>query len=246
VTVEHGSASVSSNRVLVVGVYLADVKNAVEHLVAALDQSAEWKIDQRWMAIGTQGIPEHLAGVTHGQQSCPSPKFTLLNRLLAAHSLKEYAFVIVCDDDILLPPNFLDTYLSIVRQYDFALSQPARTHDSYIDHAFVEQFDGLIARQTRFVEIGPLFCVRQDAGRMLLPFDEQSPMGWGYDLAWPCTLEKAGLKLGIVDRTPVAHSIRKPVSQYDHATADAQMSRYLQSREHLSKANAFFIVDAYA
>jgi hypothetical protein len=136
--------------------------------------------------------------------------------------------------------------LPIVRKYDFALSQPARTHDSYIDHAFVEQFDGLIARQTRFVEVGPLFCLRPDAARLLLPFDEQSPMGWGYDLVWPCVLAEAQLKLGIVDEIPVAHTIRKPVSHYHHATADAQMKRFLEGRQHLCTDDAFLVVDAYA
>jgi hypothetical protein len=246
VSVEPEVASTGSNRVLVVGIYLADEKNTIEHVVTTLDQSVDWKIDQRWIAIGREKGSKRLAGVTRERVASFVPKFTLINRLLQGIPIADYAFVVVCDDDILLPLNFLDTYLSIVRKYDFALSQPARTHESHIDHAFVEQFDGLIARETRFVEIGPLFCVRRDAGGLLLPFDEQSPMGWGYDRVWPCVLESARLKLGIVDRVPVAHTVRKPVSHYHHATADDQMKRYLQERQHLSNQDAFFVVDAYA
>jgi hypothetical protein len=145
-----------------------------------------------------------------------------------------------------MPSGFLDSYLRLVREHDFALCQPARTHDSYIDHAFVEQLDGLTARRTRFVEIGPLFSIRRDAMPVLLPFDEQSPMGWGYDFMWPPALESAGLTLGIVDRVPVAHSVRKPVAQYDYQTVDRQMKQYLEGRRHLSQNESFFIWEAYA
>ena len=152
----------------------------------------------------------------------------------------------VCDDDVTLPEGFLDAYLEVVAAYDFALAQPARSHDSFIDHPFVEQLNGLSARQTRFVEIGPLFSIRADAVPALVPFDEASPMGWGYDFVWPLTMERAGFKLGIVDRTPVVHSFRKPVAHYDHGIADGAMQRYLDARPHVSKTEAFSIVESYA
>ena len=143
-------------------------------------------------------------------------------------------------------PGFLDRYLACVGAHDLALCQPARTHDSYIDHPFVEQLDGLTARWTRFVEIGPMFSVRQDVIPLLVPFDEASPMGWGYDFVWPCVLEKAGCRMGIVDATPIAHRLRKPVTHYQHSTASRSMDAYLSERDHLMKGDAFFIVESYA
>ena len=83
------------------------------------------------------------------------------------------------DDDILIPDDFVDRYLEIVANRGFALSQPARTHTSYIDHYFVAQLIGLESRQTNFVEIGPLFVVHCSAYSFILPFDERPPMGWG-------------------------------------------------------------------
>jgi hypothetical protein len=214
--------------------------------VAELGDSHDWEVEQRWIALGRTPAPDSLADVTVKAVDSMVPKFILLNQALASTALDDYAFVVVCDDDILLPSGFLDAYMRLVCEHDLALCQPARTHDSYIDHGFVEQLDGISARRTRFVEIGPLFSIRRDAFHILLPFDELSPMGWGYDLVWPFVLESAGLKLGIVDCTPVEHSMRKPVTQYDYDTAYQQMQNYLAQRPHLSFADAFFIVESYA
>ncbi len=242
---EHCEES-EAGRVLVAGVYLADVENAIDAIVPELARSRRWTVEQRWMAIGRTPPLPAVAEVTVGRIESPRPKFALINGILAEVQVEDYAFVIVCDDDIQLPPGFVDRYLAIVTERDFGLSQPARAHGSYIDHAFVGQFDGLTARRTRFVEIGPLFAVRHDLIQRLLPFDEESPMGWGYDLVWPCVVEEVGSTLGIVDAVPVSHSLRRPVAHYEYASAKEQMTRYLASRPHLSPHEAFVVVEAYA
>jgi len=234
------------NSVLVVGIYLLDRENTAVATVAELAKSHDWSVEQLWVALGQGVVPEELAWVTQRKTESRVPKFVLLNQLLAQLSVNQYAHILVADDDIHLPAGFLDDYLRIVQQHDFALCQPARTHDSYIDHPFVEQLDGINARWTQFVEIGPLFSVRRDAARLLLPFDEDSPMGWGYDFVWPRILANAGLRLGIVDATAIGHSLRKPVTGYSFDTADGEMHRYLRRRPHLSKQEAFFIVESYA
>jgi hypothetical protein len=235
-----------NNAVLVAGVYVATQPNRIAHVIDELSRSAEWRVEQRWVAVGAAPAPDHVAAVTVDTVDELIPKFTLLNRILAGVHPEQYAFLIVCDDDIYLPHEFLDRYLRLVRDHEFALAQPARTHDSYIDHPFVEQLDGLLVRHTRFVEIGPVVSFAGAAMRLLLPFDESSAMGWGYDLVWPCAIESAGLKMGIVDAVPVGHSVRRPVAQYKHGTADRVMRAYLEHRRHLSQEEAFFIVESYA
>jgi len=174
------------------------------------------------------------------------PKFILLNQLLSGEELENYDFIIFSDDDISLPEDFLQTYLDIVIKCDFAIAQPARTHNSYIDHPFVEQLDGLKARRTRFVEIGPVFSIRKDAFSLLLPFNEASSMGWGYDFVWPCLIEDRGLKMGIIDATPVEHTMRKPVQHYDYNNANEIMKDYLSKNRHLDKNEAFRILESFA
>ncbi len=232
----------TQGRVLVVGIVLADVANLADSIAQSLAASAEWTVEQQWVAIGQSrpALPV-VEALSSGE-----PKFVILNRVLGRANLGDYNYVIVTDDDIELPAFFLDRYLACVGKYDFALAQPARTHDSYIDHRFVEQLDGITARQTRYVEIGPLFSVRTDALPLLKPFDVTSPMGWGYDFTWPLAMDAANLKMGIVDALPVSHKLRKPVANYVHAEADVQMKKYLAARPHLTPEQAFYIVESFA
>jgi len=234
-----------SRHVLVTGVYLCDKDHCAPGIIGELARSTRWRVDQRWVALGVSGVPEALAPATIAHRTDPSPKFAILNEVLRGAPVGDYEYILVCDDDVTLPSAFLDDYLDVVSTFDFHLAQPARSHDSFIDHPFVEQLDGLTARWTRFVEIGPLFSIRRDAVAHLVPFDEASPMGWGYDFVWPLTMERAGLKMGVVDRTPIVHSLRKPVAHYDHGAADQAMQRYLDGRPHISKADAFTIVESY-
>jgi hypothetical protein len=230
--------------VLVVGVYLADRENRVLDLCESFRSSRHWDVEQRWIALGAHP-PAALADVTVAV-ALPTPKFTLINEQLRSVLLDRYAYVVVCDDDVTVPPRFLDEYLASVEQHDFALAQPARTHDSYTDHHFVMQLRGIRARQTRFVEIGPVFSMRADAARLLTPFDEASPMGWGYDFVWPVQMAHARLKMGIVDACPVAHNLRKPVTNYSWDRAKAEMDALLARRPHLDPADSFMIVKSFA
>jgi len=235
-----------SDSVLIVGVYLLDKPNHLRHIKVEFGKNNRWKVHQRWVGLGTSPVPEEMADVTARKVIPPAMKFALLNELMAAADIEAFEFVIVCDDDIVLPENFLDRYLESVTRYDFALAQPARTHDSFIDHPFVEQLDGLVARRTRFVEIGPLFSIHRRAFPLIFPFDEASPMGWGYDFVWPEVMGSAGLRMGIVDAVPIAHALRKPVLYYQHEKAAKEMEDFLASRSHLSPDEAFFIIESYA
>jgi hypothetical protein len=231
--------------VLVVGIYLCDRENNAVEISRELAGSEDWRVEQRWVALGRGEVPEPLAGVTASAKRARTGKFTLLNRLLGEVDVGRHDFVFVCDDDISLPEGFVDRYLELVSRHDLALAQPARTHESYIENWLVEQLDGLAARRTRFVEIGPLFSMRRDVVRLLTPFSDASPMGWGYDLVWPVLIEQAGLRMGIVDATPVAHSLRKTVSLYDSRDAAFGMKKFLAGRPHLRPQDAFSIVEAY-
>lgn len=236
----------AGHRVLVAGIYLADKKNLAPQITQEFAGSSNWKVEQRWISLGKSQPDLEMAPFTVRVIDTPSPKFLVLNQLMRTVDLRDFEYVIVSDDDIFLPVGFLDSYLAQVSRHNFALAQPARTHDSYIDHRFVEQLDGIDARWTRFVEIGPLFSLHCSAFADFLPFDEASPMGWGYDFVWPVIAERCELKMGIVDAVPVAHSLRQPVAYYDHKTASNAMSGYLAKQPHLSKNDAFLILESYA
>ncbi len=230
-------------KVLCAGIYLAHRENSAEHISGVFSRSQRVDFLQRWMALtdgrkGRTDIPGTVAVISE-----PASKFMLLNRLLA--DVTAFDWAILCDDDIEVAEGFVDALITMAQRFDFAVCQPARTHDSYVDHQFVTRLSGLLARQTRFVEIGPVVCIRRDAMPLLLPFDDNCGMGWGLDFIWPVILENAGLRLGIIDSVPVAHRIRKPVANYVHVEAYSQMTRMLASNRHLTHQQAFQIVEAY-
>ena len=49
-----------------------------------------------------------------------TPKFKILNLLLSGEDLSKYDFILIVDDDIALPDDFVDNYLTAVQKYDFA------------------------------------------------------------------------------------------------------------------------------
>lgn len=232
-------------QVLVVGVYLADRANVIEHLVAEFSSAETCVVDQRWIALRGEPPSPAVAAVTVLRNAQRMAKFTYLNYLCMTTAWRHYDYVIVADDDIVLPDQFLDRFLSLQRTFDFALAQPARTHSSYIDHPITEVVDGNLARHTRFVEIGPLVSIRRDFARLIIPFDEQAPMGWGLDFVWPCVAQDHGLKIGIIDATPVDHSMRAPARTYDADSTLRRMKAYLSRRPHLDPEQAAIVLEAY-
>lgn len=233
-------------KVLVLGIYLADRPNLVRHIVQELDEALHYRVTQRWAALNGAAPAPHVERVTCLKLGERIPKFALLNRLVAGVDITAYEFILLCDDDIQLPESFLDRLLDCQIKYDFALAQPARTHNSYTDHRIVEMVDGLDARRTRFVEIGPVVSLRRDAAALLLPFDDACGMGWGLDLLWPVAIESAQLKMGIIDATPVAHALRPAAKSYGMEEALAHMQAYLQDKPHLTRNEAMVVLERHA
>jgi hypothetical protein len=228
---------------LVLGVYLADRANYVDDIVDLLSHSRTCQLTQRWIALKGAPPTTGVAEVTARQVLEAAPKYELLNGILAKEDLERYDYVLTVDDDVLLPRGFVDAFIPLQAKLDFAIAQPARTSGSYIDHPIVEQQRGVIARQTLFVEIGPVVSFHRSIYQVVFPFDAENPMGWGYENVWSHTLREAGLRMGIIDATPVDHKLRKPVAHYSWAEANAQRAAYLASRPHLPYEDCFRVLD---
>jgi hypothetical protein len=201
-------------------------------------------VEQRWVGVNGTTTDARLASVTLISDARPEPKFSLINRLLRPTDVDDFDFVIVCDDDIYLPKNFLAAFIAYQTGFDFAVAQPARAWHSHYDHAFVLRRPWLNARQTHFVECGPLVSFRKDAARLLLPFDAANQI-WGIDLVWPEVMRRAGLRMGIVDALSVDHSLRPQAATYDKTEQWAAMCGCLDQRPHLTMNEAFSVVKRY-
>ena len=231
-------------RVLVLGVYMADRMNTAEHLVEAFRSSGRLQVEQRWVALnGTTSSPA-LREVTSMVATGPEPKYALLNHLLRPTDVEEFDFIIACDDDIYMRRGFVEAFIAYQEMFGFAMAQPARAWHSHFDHMFVLRRPWLRARQTYFVESGPLVCFRRDAARLLLPFDEASQL-WGIDLVWAEIIRRNGLSMGIIDALSVDHSLRPQASTYNKAEEFAAMDRYLSERPHIPMQSAFKVIRRY-
>ena len=164
------------------------------------------------------------------------PKWTMMGELIS-DDWKDFDFIIFCDDDIEVGVGFLEAFIALQQYYDFALAQPARTIRSYVAWPITRRRFFGRARQTNFVECGPLVSMDRRFLPLALPFSELSPMGWGYDYVWPLLAQQAGLKLGIIDAACVDHRMRQQSSLYDTRREFATMIKFLEKIPHMSRAS---------
>lgn len=230
---------------LVTGVYLADQLTNVVDIAGGLAKEAG-SPTQRWVAVGQAPPYEWLSELTVRTLDVPAPKFEILDELLRGEDLSRFEYLVVIDDDVVLPRGFVRQFLGLQRRTGFAIAQPARTLGSHVDHPIVLQQLGVLARQTLFVEAGPVVSFHRSVFDLVAPFDLTSPMGWGYENVWAHRVVERGMKMGIIDAVPVDHSLREPVAHYDWKTADQGRVALLEANEHLPLDECFRVLDVLA
>jgi hypothetical protein len=177
-------------------------------------------------------------------------KFANLNRVLEAvaggasgstagstSAALDFDWILAVDDDLVLPPRFLDRFVALCERFGLDLAQPAQTLRSHSAWLVTRRRPAALVRETRFVEIGPLTAFGRRAAAELLPFPELR-FGWGLDLHWAALAEERGWRLGVVDATPVRHESATVGSAYPRAEAEAEAADFLASRPHLPASRA--------
>lgn len=164
-------------------------------------------------------------------------KFENLNRLLSDHPAAGHDWLLLIDDDVVLPAGFLDTFVFLAERFDFALAQPAHRWRSHAAWKVTRRRPGLLARQTLFVEIGPVCALRATTFDALLPFPGLQ-FGWGLDLHWSAVARARGWREGVIDATPVRHGLRRIASSYDRGDAVAETRRFLKARPYTTATDA--------
>ncbi len=204
-------------RVLVVGIERHDVPNLMAQARAELLRSHH---------DVTLDIAPAAAGLG---------KFENLDALLARHDLATFDWVIVTDDDVTLPRGFLDTFLACAEAGGLRLAQPAHRRHSHAAWDVTRRRTGSDWRETNFVEIGPLTAFDATAAATLLPFPAELKMGWGLDTHWSAVARERGWPIGVVDATPIGHTIRPAASDYPRETAAAEARRFLDGRPYIAR-----------
>jgi GT2 family glycosyltransferase len=168
----------------------------------------------------------------HTCEMGPGGKFEHLDALLAAHPPDGYDWLLVIDDDVVLPRGFLDRFVHCAEDADLALAQPAHRRHSHAAWPVTRRRRGAV-RETRFVEIGPLTAFAARTFATLLPFPALR-MGWGLDAHWSALAAEHGWRLGVVDATPILHTT--PVGGgYARADAVAEAQAFLATRPYVTR-----------
>ena len=171
----------------------------------------------------------------------PSPatrgKFENLNAAARRDATSpRYDWLLVLDDDVdaaaRLPRRLPRRPAS---EAGLQIAQPAHRLRSHAAWAVTRRRGGLTARTTSFVEIGPVTAFARDTFATLLPFPDLR-MGWGLDAHWAALAAEHGWPIGIVDATPVGHTLRPAAATYPREEAIAEARALPRRRARTSRA----------
>jgi GT2 family glycosyltransferase len=224
-----------------------DLEQRARRAPAALDRLAAAAPPREVLAIGVyrEAAPAGLESARHqvrrefgrlGEEGLGGGKFENLNRLLD-RAAESYDWLLVVDDDVVLPERFVDRLLGLCERLDLALAQPAQTLASHAAWPVTRRRGGALARQTRFVEIGPVTALRRDAAQLLTPVPELR-FGWGLDLHWAALARERGWRLGVLDAVAVRHEQGGVASAYRYDDAVAEAQAFLSDRPYVPAAEA--------
>jgi hypothetical protein len=193
---------------------------------------------------GSTGGPSGSTGGQSGSAGGPSGSATGPSGAAAggaAPAAVDFDWILAVDDDLLLPPRFLDRFIALCERFALDLAQPAQTLRSHSAWRVTRRRPASLVRETRFVEIGPLTAFGRRAAAELLPFPELR-YGWGLDLHWAALAAERDWRLGVVDATPVRHESATVGSAYPRDEAETEAADFLASRPHLPASRAGEVV----
>ncbi len=161
-------------------------------------------------------------------------KFENLNALIASADQREYDWIVVLDDDVELGRGFLDSFLFAAEAAKLQIVQPAHRLHSHAAWPITRRRRGVRSRRTTFVEIGPVTAFAPAAAEALIPFPNLRT-GWGLDAHWAAIAAQRGWPIGIVDATPVGHTLRPVAADYPREDAIAEAQQFLRGRPYLRR-----------
>jgi GT2 family glycosyltransferase len=252
-----GRSGTLGRRALLVGT-VKDARAATRGLPARLKLARAVRNTPR-RRVHVVGVvrPEHLRTVARLRRElsksrhdvalhlvAPAPgagKWANINAALQAAPPGDADWLLIVDDDVVLPRGFLDRFIAVAEAFGLELAQPAHAFASHAAWAVTRRHPGALARRTRFVEIGPVTALTARAAQELLPFPDLR-MGWGLDGAWSAVAEQHGWPIGIVDATPVRH-LRPVASTYPRDEAIAEAEAFLTDRPYVRRDDAVTVAE---
>jgi GT2 family glycosyltransferase len=153
-------------------------------------------------------------------------------------AIEEYDWLLVIDDDVVLPHGFLDRLVFLAERFQFDLLQPAHRARSHAAWRITRRRAGVLARETPFVEIGPVTAFARTTYPALLPFPPGLRMGWGLDLHWAALARQHGWRCGVLDALAIRHSAAPAGDAYSRHAAVAEARALLAERPYVKAREA--------
>ncbi|TRZ81151.1 glycosyltransferase family 2 protein [bacterium] len=218
-------------RVLAISCYMANRPNLIEGIVKSVEEAKSTIVD--FVVTNNTTVPSCPAVEPYVKYVMPRmAKGTAVKKIIEEQFRPHHDYIIVIDDDVVLPPNFFDKFFVIVKALGLVLSGAAVDKDSSIGYASNMQVDGAIVHLTQLVVFGPVTCFEKRIVSSL-PFECDSPMGWGLSWVWARICRDKRYPIGIIDSLPVQHKLRKAGGYYDTAREWNLMKAYLSRTAHV-------------
>lgn len=196
--------------VLVIGIAVPSREDDIKTVVNAIAQSRH-DVDILVVPMGDRG------------------KFDNVNCAISQVDPEKYDWVIVTDDDITTPTGLLDECLFLAMKLDLKIFQPAHRFHSFCTYRINQRHWNTLARETCFVESGPMLGFHRSTFRSLFPFPALR-WAWGIDVYWSDLARCLGWKIGVVDAVPVRHK-RRIGRSYGQVVAIEQARGFLRERK---------------
>ncbi len=159
-------------------------------------------------------------------------RFENLNLLLEQHDIEAFDWLLLLDDDVVLPRGFLDGLINQAERHALRLAQPAHRIRSHAAWRVTRRRAFSVVRETAFVEIGPVSALARETFAALLPFPPLN-MGWGLDAHWSALARQHGWRIGVIDVLPIAHRSAPAAVNYSRADAVAEARSFLSQHPYL-------------
>ena len=188
---------------LVLMVYRAKNLRLVQTFLHGLGQDADvrlWALDEV--------VPE-LAHITLGSGS--GLRFVNLNALYDAKPVGAGTWVVIADDDFLFIKGGVARSIELMKRAGFSLAQPGQSLLGWWSILFNVSRPLMMARDTNYVEQGPIIIADPSFASKIFPLPEEDDMGWGIEAEW-FRMKKDHLRIGIIDACRVVHFNHNAVS----------------------------------